>query len=71
LYKTALADQQGHFEIRGVPPGEYKLLAFEVDQSSPLKNADILGRYESRAVAATVAAGIQSRVEINLIPNAP
>jgi hypothetical protein len=69
LYKTALTDEQGHFEILGVPPGEYKLLAFEFEERGALQNAEVLEKYEARAAAATVAAGSQTRVHVDLIPN--
>jgi hypothetical protein len=68
LYKTALTDERGHFEIVGVPPGEYKLLAFEFVEPGSLQNAEVLEKYESRAVAATVTTGTQTRVHVDLIP---
>jgi hypothetical protein len=39
-YFKTVADQNGHFQIEGVPPGEYQLLAFEEDITSARNDED-------------------------------
>ncbi|HXG33378.1 MAG TPA: carboxypeptidase-like regulatory domain-containing protein [Bryobacteraceae bacterium] len=43
------ADQHGRFEIESIPPGEYRLLAFEDVTAGEAKSAEFLRGYLSRA----------------------
>ena len=55
LFRSASSDKNGHFQIRGVPPGNYELLAFDdVDLNELIAQPDILQRFEGRAVNFTV-----------------
>jgi hypothetical protein len=54
LFKTAATDQTGHFSMRGIPAGNYGVLAWEsVDRGAP-QNANFLQELEHLAVSVVV-----------------
>ena len=48
LYKTTTPDQYGHFTLRGIAPGDYKLFAWEDIEAGAYQDADFLRPYEER-----------------------
>ncbi len=48
LYKTSTIDQYGHFTLRGIAPGDYKLFAWEDIEVGAYLDADFLQPYEER-----------------------
>jgi hypothetical protein len=48
LYRTAVSDATGHFNITGIVPGEYKLFAWDRVTNGAYFNARFLDPYESR-----------------------
>ena len=46
-YKTADTDQNGHFIIKGVAPGEYKIYAWEDIEDGAYQDPDFMKPYES------------------------
>jgi hypothetical protein len=51
LYKTAITNSRGEFVIRGVKPGDYKLLAFDEIPDNAWLNSEYLVPFEDRGVA--------------------
>jgi protocatechuate 3,4-dioxygenase beta subunit len=67
LFKTALSDQSGRFNLRNLPPGEYTLLAFEPgEDASAVQNPDYLKRVESKGVAVKVGENATESVQLKV-----
>src|SRR5262249_24474886 len=49
LYRTTTTDQYGHFSLRGIVPGDYKLLAWEDIEAGAYYDADFLRPYAEHA----------------------
>jgi hypothetical protein len=63
LYKTARPNPSGSFQVNGVAPGDYLLLAF--DNRPPegaMENAEFIARYEQRGVRLTLREGTRTPV---------
>jgi hypothetical protein len=54
--KSMQADAQGMFHFRAVPPGDYKLLAWDDVSRDELENPTVVNRFDSQATAITLAA---------------
>ena len=67
-YRKALADQSGHFSLRGLPPGDYTLFAWESVEGDAYYNPDFLRSYEDRGKAMHVRAGDRLNVQLKAIP---
>jgi hypothetical protein len=48
LFKSATTDQTGHYSIRGIPPGDYKLFAWETLESFGYFDPELLKQSESQ-----------------------
>jgi hypothetical protein len=68
LFKTANTDQNGHFTIRGVRPGEYKVFAWEMLESEAYQDPDFLKTYESAGEAVSIKERSHETVQLKLIP---
>ena len=64
--RSGNADQNGHFTLKGVPPGEYRLYAWEESPPVFQLGPEQLRPYESHAVKIKVAEGSRERVEATL-----
>ncbi|HVN06812.1 MAG TPA: carboxypeptidase regulatory-like domain-containing protein [Bryobacteraceae bacterium] len=68
FYRHAYADDSGHFEIKGITPGRYKLYAFEELDPAAFEDPGFLKPYEPRGQAFDVAEGAHVDRETELIP---
>jgi hypothetical protein len=68
LYKSAFTDDTGQFEIRGVPPGDYKLFAWELVEFGAWQDPQFIKLYENRGTSVRVSAGRRQSVDAVLIP---
>jgi hypothetical protein len=48
LYKQATTDQFGHFDLRGIAPGDYKLFSWEEVEDGAWEDPDFLKPFEER-----------------------
>jgi len=71
LYKTATSNAQGNFVMNAVPPGQYKLFAWESIPSTAYQNADFMKAFEDRGVTVSVAAGARLSQAVPLISSQP
>jgi hypothetical protein len=55
LYPLDRTDQNGAFEIRGLRPGGYRLLAWSDVQDSALNNPEFFKKFEGKEAAITIA----------------
>jgi hypothetical protein len=67
LYRVETSDSEGHFLMTGIPPGDYKLFAWENATPGAYQNAEFMSQFENRGVAVTVSANLRSSVEVGLI----
>jgi hypothetical protein len=63
LYYAATADGTGAFGMRGVAPGEYKIVAWESIPAGAYLNAEVLKKYEDAGSAVTVTP--DSKLKVN------
>lgn len=68
LYRTAITDQSGRFIIRGIPPGDYKVFAWEAIESFEYFDEDLLRRSEQDGAAVRIAESSRERVDVTVIP---
>lgn len=69
-YRKAVADQSGHFSLRGLPPGDYTLFAWESVDGEAYYNAEFLRSYEDRGKVMRVREGNRMSVQLRAIPSA-
>jgi hypothetical protein len=68
LYKYVLTDDEGHFQMSGVAPGEYKVFAFERVEVGAWQDPDFIRLHEERGKAVRVEESGRVTTEIELIP---
>lgn len=68
LYRIVSSDQNGQFTMRGIPPGEYKLFAWEEVELGAYQDASFLRSYEEWGEPARLQEGTQLSVQLQLIP---
>ena len=54
LFRSASADDSGRFALRGIPPGDYRLLAWEDVEPGAWLEPDFLRDYERRGETLSV-----------------
>jgi protocatechuate 3,4-dioxygenase beta subunit len=68
LYKTAITNQDGRFTIRGLTPGDYRLLAWEDIEPFAYFDADVLRQYEALGKPVRIQDGSKETAEVRIIP---
>lgn len=68
LFKTADTDQNGHFTIHGVRPGEYRIYAWEMVESGAYQDPDFLKPYESAGETVSIKERSHETVQVKLMP---
>jgi len=69
-YRKAVTDQSGHFALRGLPPGDYTLFAWESVDDEAYYNPEFLKSYEGAGKALHVSEGERTSVQLRTIPAA-
>jgi protocatechuate 3,4-dioxygenase beta subunit len=67
LYKTQSTDQYGHFAIRGIAPGDYKLFAWEEVEADAWQAAEFLKPFEVKGESITLRDDDKSKMTITAI----
>ncbi len=67
-YKTAVTDQYGHYEVRGIPPGGYKAYAFEKADEEQYGEEDDLKPFASMAAALDFSSNDHKSADLKMIP---
>lgn len=65
--KTAASDASGQFEIQNVPPGSYKLFAWESIERGAWQDPEFMQSFENRGVDVHVDEGGKTSVEVKVI----
>ncbi len=69
FYKSATTDQNGAFTLRGIPPGDYKLFAWEEIERGAYQDSAFLRRYEEQGELVEVEEGSRLSVRLKIIPS--
>jgi hypothetical protein len=67
-YRVATAGEDGQASLRGIPPGSYKLFAWEEFEENAYLNSDYLRGYETLGVSVTITSGDNAAVSARVIP---
>jgi hypothetical protein len=70
-YKSAITDESGRYQFKGIPPGDYRLIAWEDVDSGAWFNAQFLAAYERYAMPLKVEEGQSLTIEVSVIPVTP
>jgi len=68
LYKNTTTDQTGHYAFRGIPPGNYKLFAWEAIENYSYFDRDVLAQYESQGKPVRIQESSKETFELKIIP---
>jgi hypothetical protein len=67
FYRTALTDQRGRFTLANLPPGEYKVFAWEDVENGAWMDPDFLKPVEEQGMPITMREGVVADVELKAI----
>jgi Carboxypeptidase regulatory-like domain len=68
FYRQSNSDQNGAFTIGRVPPGEYRIYAFEDVESGSWYDADFMKPIESKGTPVSVKEGNPVTIQVTMIP---
>jgi hypothetical protein len=68
LYKAQTTDQYGHFDFRGLPPGEYKLFSWEEVEDGAWQDPEFLKPVEGKGEKIELNESDQKTVTLTTIP---
>lgn len=68
LFRETTTDQSGHYLLRGIAPGDYKLFAWENPERGAYRSADFLQPFEDRGRSVNVREGASLSAQLDLIP---
>ncbi len=69
MYRSTQAQDQGKFVFKGVPPGSYKLFAFDEVEPNAWLDPDFLKPVEALGEPISVAEGDQATRQLMLVPS--
>ncbi len=67
-YRKAVADQSGHYVLRGLPPGDYTLFAWESIDGEAYYDAEFLKSYEGQGKLLHASEGARVNLPLKVIP---
>jgi protocatechuate 3,4-dioxygenase beta subunit len=68
VYKIVVSDQNGHFNMRGVAPGDYKLFAWEDIEPFSYNDPEVLKQFEDKGRSIHIDEMGNEMVDVRLIP---
>ena len=68
FHKTVNTDQHGHFILKGLEPGEYKLFAWEDIENGAWMDPEVLRPTESKGKTITLRESSRESVDLRVIP---
>jgi len=66
MYKTTSTDSEGHFAVKGLPPGDYKIFALEGFEKDAWLDPDFFKPFEDRGTSIKIGEGKVSTLEAPL-----
>ncbi len=67
LFKTAVTDGMGHFSLKGIAPGEYKLFAWAEIEGGAYQDPEFLKPYEDQGQAVTIREGSHETAQLKVL----
>jgi uncharacterized protein (DUF2141 family) len=67
-YRTAVSDDDGKFLLRGIPPGEYKLFAWQTIEPNEYMDANFMAGNEGLGTPLMISANASATANIRVIP---
>ena len=67
FYKTATADQNGHFLMKGITPGEYKAFAWDEVEEGIYQDAEFLQTFESKGKSVSLKRQARETTQLELL----
>ena len=68
LYKTATTDETGHFRIRGIPPGDYKIFAWDSIEEFGYYDSEFIRLFEQKGTPVRIVEFAKEPLEVRIIP---
>ena len=69
LYRSAIANNAGEWEIQGIAPGEYKVFAWERIDADAWQDPEVLRPYENQGVRLIVRPRDNNELTLRVIPS--
>ncbi|MBI3403919.1 MAG: carboxypeptidase regulatory-like domain-containing protein [Acidobacteria bacterium] len=69
FYKTATSDAQGKFNMSAIPPGDYKLFAWDDVDTGAWQDPEFIAPFEARGVSVTIGEGTALVTDVKLLIN--
>jgi carboxypeptidase family protein len=70
LYRETTTDQYGHFELRGIPPGDYKLFSWDQVENGAWQDPEFLKPFEEKGEEVKLQEGDSKSVNLAAIRTA-
>jgi hypothetical protein len=67
LYKTENTDQYGHFDLRGIAPGEYRVFSWEEVEQDAWQDGDFLKPFENKGEHVILNDDDKKEVQVTVI----
>ena len=67
LYKEQTTDQYGHFDLRGIPPGDYKLFSWDEVEQGAWEDPDFLKPFEEKGVGEKITVQEGDAKSVNIV----
>jgi hypothetical protein len=68
LYQTVQSNAEGHFTFESIPPGTYKVFAWEDVESFAWFDADFMRNFESRGTEIVIREAAKEKLDLAVIP---
>jgi hypothetical protein len=68
-FRLLVSDAAGKFSLQGVPPGDYKLFAWEYIPGGNFEDPDFLARFEANGKSIRLAESANETLTLDLIPD--
>jgi hypothetical protein len=68
LFKEVVTDSTGHFSVKGIAPGDYKLFAWEEVEAGAYEDPDFLKTFEKLGESFSIHEGSKENAQLKVIP---
>jgi hypothetical protein len=70
LFRSGTVDAAGGFSVKGVPPGDYSVYAFDTVEPGAWQDPEFLARFDGKAKKITVREKETATAEVSLLKTA-
>jgi hypothetical protein len=68
MHRSTLTDGAGTFQLRNLPPGDYRLFAWEVADKDTVMDLDFIRTSEDKGTRVHIDEGEKKTIELSMIP---